>query len=189
MGWGEMLLQEDRKDLAFRYVRGGYFRLVLTAWVLQGSESGVVTTETVRMKVKNELKDLLEIQRGLAEMAVQLAASWTEEYRVRTAGDWRANLNADVHLQDVLKECLDFMAVMVEAGIETQLARPYVAMCIEQDKKSGVWRLDRTELDRLVVGMVKGRVEGLETPFWNKWRDGQAAEIGALLGDLERLSS
>jgi hypothetical protein len=35
-------------------------------------------------------------------------------------------------------------------------------MCIEQDKKSGVWRLERTELDRLVAGMVKGRVEGLE---------------------------
>jgi hypothetical protein len=42
-------------------------------------------------------------------------------------------------------------------------------------------------LDRLVVGMVKGRVERLETPFWNKWRDCQAVEIGALLGDLERL--
>jgi hypothetical protein len=111
----------------------------------------VVTTETERMKVKNELKDILEIQRGLAEMAVQLVASWTEEYRVRTAGDWRANLNGDVHLHDVLK------------------------------------RLDRTELDRLVAGMVKSRVERLETPFWNKWRDGQAAEIGALLGELERL--
>jgi hypothetical protein len=76
----------------------------------------VVTTETVRRKVKNELKGLLEIQRGLAEMAVQLAASWTEEYRVRTAGDWRANLNSDVHLWDMLKECLDFMVVMVEVG-------------------------------------------------------------------------
>jgi hypothetical protein len=62
-------------------------------------------------------------------------------------------------------------------------------MCIEQDKKSGVWRLERTELDRLVAGMVKGRVERLEAPFLSKWRDGQVKEIGALLGDLERLSS
>jgi hypothetical protein len=77
----------------------------------------------------------------------------------------------------------------VEAGIETRLARPYVAMCIEQDKKSGVWRLERTELDRLVAGMVKGRAERLEAVAWSKWRDGQTAEIGALLGELERLNS
>ena len=153
-GWVEMLLEADRKELAASYVRREFLIHVLIAWALRGSQSGVVTTEATRKKVKDELNNLLQVQREVAGMAIQIAASWTQEYRDREPRDWREHLDTDVHLRDVLKECLDYMAVVVEAGVETGKAMPYVAKCIQTDRKSGVSSLDRASLDGFVAELT-----------------------------------
>ena len=152
--WVEMLHQADRKMLAASYVRRGFLDSLLVAWALRGCESGVVTTEAMRKKVQDELNNLLQVQREVAEMAIQIAASWTQEYRDREPRDWREHLDTDVHLKDVLKECLDYMAVVVEAGVETGKAMPYVVKCIQTDRKSGVSSLDRASLDGFVAELT-----------------------------------
>ncbi len=95
------MLAGEREEVAAAYVREGFFSSVLVAWALRGSAKGVAPA-AMRTKVATELEALLAAQRALAEKAIQLAASSTEEYRNRTEGEWRANLASDVHLQDVL---------------------------------------------------------------------------------------
>jgi hypothetical protein len=178
------MLPGDRGELAAAYVRQGYFSSVLVAWALRGSAKGVVTA-AMRTKVADELEALPAAQRELAEKAIQLAASSSEEYRNRTEGEWRANLSADVHLQDALKECLDYMTEVVAAGIETGVAVHYVGLCIMPDERSKVWSLDRPELDRLVAGIKAsqdkgaGRDEGGGGP--------ERPRIQALLAALKRV--
>jgi hypothetical protein len=136
-------------------------------------------------KVAHELRALPAAQRELAEKAIQLAASSTEEYRNRTEEEWRANLPADVHLLDALKECLDYMTEVVAAGIETGLAVHYVGLCIMSDERRKVWSLDRAVLDSLVTGIKAsqdkgaGRDEGDGGP--------ERARIQALLAALKRV--
>jgi hypothetical protein len=156
-GWVEILASQ-RLDLASLYVSMGCFDGVLHAWVLRGGAGGVLTTETVRRRVEKDLQGDRGTQQELAATTVHLPETWSTEYRVRTAKDWRANLTTDMHLQHMLKECLNYMTAVVAAGIETGGAAAYVATCVKRDKElRGGWSLDRAEVDRLVAGIKSAR--------------------------------
>ncbi len=133
MGWEEMLLQEDRQRLVVWYLSQGDCGENLKKWVKRGGESRAETTPEMRAKVGEELAGLLTVQREITEGTLQLADSRNDEYRRRTPAWWRDNLNADGHFEDMLYECLDYMAAVVGAGVETRLAWSYVLTCVRQD--------------------------------------------------------
>jgi hypothetical protein len=178
------MLPGERGELAAAYVRRGHFGSVLVAWAVRDSAKGVAPA-AMRTKVAAELEALPAAQRGLAEKAIKLAASSTEEYRNRTEAEWLKNLPSDVHVQDALKECLDYMTEVVAAGIETGVAVHYVGMCIVPDKRRKVWSLDRAKLDRLVAGIKASQYKGA-----GRDEDGggpERARIQALLAALKRV--
>jgi hypothetical protein len=173
MGWEEMLEQSDRKALATSYVRGVFFGKVLEAWVRQGGGNSAETNETVRWrsKTQHELTELLMIE--IVEGALQLAADWNDESRERTAGEWRARIDTDMVLQNMLKVCLDDMAEVVGAGIQTQSAWGFVWACVKKGE-SGALIPDRKCLDTVLEEITKYR------------RERAAGEMGAVAGVDDR---
>jgi hypothetical protein len=142
-----LLSEKDWKDLAAEYVSRGLFYGVMSVWKLDGSTNGVETTEPMRRKVFDDLngrdassRQTLEIK--IAEQVVRMAASSHTGYR--TVDEWRENLDGDEHLMDVLKECFDYMAVVVEAGVKNSIwdAWNCVQECVREDV-NGVLGLDR----------------------------------------------
>ncbi len=170
-----MLEQQERKALATSYVRGGFFGKVLEAWVGGGggTRRGRETKETsmMRIKVKGEMTELLMIE--IAEGVLQLAADWNDEYRERTAGEWRASVDTDMILQNVLKLCLDYMAEVVGAGIQTQSAWGFVWACVRK-REGGALMPDRKCLDTVLEETTKDS------------RERAAGEMGAVAGVDDR---
>jgi hypothetical protein len=158
MGWEDMLGQSDRKALATSYVRGVFFGKVLGAWVSQGGGNSAETNETGgwRSKTKRELTELLMIE--IVEGALQLATVWNDESRKRTADEWRARIDTDMILQNVLKLCLDYMAEVVGAGIQTQSAWGFVWACVRK-REGGALKPDEKCLEIVLEEITKDRRE------------------------------
>ncbi len=152
MGVADMLLEAHRVKLANEYVARGVFNRVLAAWVSSGSGSGRVTKEATRRKVGKELAYLIKTQ--IALQAIRMTASWNAEYRNRDDDECRANLDTDVHLTDVLNECLDCMAEVVEAGVKTRDAWGYVETNVQQED-NGVLVVDRSSFNTIVTHAAK----------------------------------
>jgi hypothetical protein len=155
-----LLSEKDCEDLAAEYVSRGLFYGVMSVWHLDGSKSGVETTEPMRRKVFDDLygRDAMSrqiLETKIAKKVVRMAASSHTGYR--TVGEWREHLDQDEHLMDVLKECFDYMAVVVEAGVKKLWdAWRHVKECANRDVK-GVWIWDRFYLEHTLASVSIGK--------------------------------
>jgi hypothetical protein len=117
------------------------------------------------------------------------AVVWAMEIKVQNLERSLKSLTSEfqIHLTtyNLDKQPLKHKFEEIDANMETKVGALTLNLSrVEKGVAHEKSNLEKTDNE---MKALVARVKKLEKPFWKKWGDGQAAEIGAQLGDLERL--